>query len=62
MDFLFTTRTHIQHVAGTMLNTLGNFGSYTRNYDCGTFEYVLNTPSHHRMHHRPPEIVITWGY
>jgi sterol desaturase/sphingolipid hydroxylase (fatty acid hydroxylase superfamily) len=38
-----------------MLNTLGQFWIHTQEIgDCGIFEYVLNTPSHHRMHHRPP--------
>merc|ERR1711871_1108600 len=38
-----------------MLNTLGQFWIHTKEIgDCGILEYVLNTPSHHRMHHRPP--------
>jgi alkylglycerol monooxygenase len=49
------------------LNTLGQFWIHTT--VCGSLgplEYVLNTPSHHRMHHRPPgncnyaAILIIW--
>ena len=50
-----------------MLNTLGQFWIHTKEIgDCGILEYVLNTPSHHRMHHRPPgncnyaAILIIW--
>ena len=49
------------------LNTLGQFWIHTTAIgDCGILEYVLNTPSHHRMHHRPPgncnyaAILIIW--
>ncbi len=37
------------------LNTLYQFWIHTTQVgDLGILEYVLNTPSHHRMHHRPP--------
>jgi hypothetical protein len=37
------------------LNTLGQFWIHTTLIGhVGLLEYVLNTPSHHRMHHRPP--------
>ena len=37
------------------LNTLGQFWIHTTVIGhLGPLEYILNTPSHHRMHHRPP--------
>ena len=37
------------------LNTLGQFWIHTTLIGhVGPLEYILNTPSHHRMHHRPP--------
>ncbi len=37
------------------LNTLGQFWIHTQLIgSLGPLEYILNTPSHHRMHHRPP--------
>lgn len=36
-------------------NTLGQFWFHTSEIGrMGTLEYLLNTPAHHRMHHRPP--------
>ena len=42
-------------VMHSALNTLGQFWIHTQLIgSAGPLEYVLNTPSHHRMHHRPP--------
>ncbi len=39
----------------TALNTLYQFWIHTTYVgDLGPLEYIMNTPSHHRMHHRPP--------
>ena len=55
------------YIGHSALNTLGQFWIHTQTIgDCGVLEYVLNTPSHHRMHHRPPgncnygAILIIW--
>ena len=55
------------YVGHAALNTLGQFWFHTTVIgDLGPLEYVLNTPSHHRMHHRPPgncnygAILIVW--
>ncbi len=43
------------YLAHSALNTLGQFWIHTKTIgSCGPLEYILNTPSHHRMHHRPP--------
>lgn len=43
------------YVGHAALNTLGQFWIHTKIIgSCGPLEYILNTPSHHRMHHRPP--------
>ena len=42
-------------IAHGALNTLGQFWIHTKLIgDLGPLEYVLNTPSHHRNHHRVP--------
>ena len=55
------------YVGHAALNTLGQFWFHTTIIgDLGPLEYILNTPSHHRMHHRPPgncnygAILIIW--
>ena len=43
------------YLGHSALNTLGQFWIHTKVIgDCGPLEYFLNTPSHHRVHHRPP--------
>ena len=50
--FLFHPALFVMHRS---LNTLGQFWIHTTIIGhVGTLEYILNTPSHHRMHHRPP--------
>eukprot|EP00300_Choanocystis_sp_HF-7_P005522 c14126_g1_i1.p1 GENE.c14126_g1_i1~~c14126_g1_i1.p1 ORF type:complete len:287 (+),score=42.24 c14126_g1_i1:44-904(+) len=42
-------------VAHNTLNTLGQYWIHTSLVgNLGPLELILNTPSHHRMHHRPP--------
>jgi sterol desaturase/sphingolipid hydroxylase (fatty acid hydroxylase superfamily) len=42
-------------LAHNALNTIGQFWIHTKIIgDLGPLEYVLNTPSHHRSHHRVP--------
>ena len=43
------------YVMHSALNTLGQFWIHTQIIgSVGPLEYILNTPSHHRVHHRPP--------
>ncbi|CAM9211279.1 unnamed protein product, partial [Ectocarpus fasciculatus] len=42
-------------MAHSQWNTLGQFWFHTSEVGrLGILEYILNTPAHHRMHHRPP--------
>lgn len=52
LPFVFHPGLFVMHSA---LNTLGQFWIHTQIIGyCGPLEYIFNTPSHHRMHHRPP--------
>jgi sterol desaturase/sphingolipid hydroxylase (fatty acid hydroxylase superfamily) len=52
LAFFFHPALFVLHSA---LNTLGQFWIHTTVIGhVGVLEYILNTPSHHRMHHRPP--------
>lgn len=43
------------HAVHRQLNTLYQFWIHTEEIgSLGPLEYIMNTPSHHRMHHRPP--------
>ncbi len=64
LALVFHPALYIMHSA---LNTLGQFWIHTQLIgSVGPLEYILNTPSHHRMHHRPPGncnyagILIVW--
>lgn len=52
LAFVFPAESIVMH---SHLNTLFQFWSHTELCGrLGLLEYVLNTPFHHRMHHRPP--------